>query len=136
MSEAHGRPVHVPATWASHAVQGVGEETLGVPEGASGTVSVKLTGCSSAGGTRDATGENLCAGLVRRAVPSRARVSVLDSSGVLASQQVEVSVERHHETVTLRLGRAAGGPVRVRVEVLDGAAAVLHGPGSSFNGTM
>lgn len=130
-----GTPSVTAATWASRAVAGTDYFTLYTPAGFRGAVDLKLTACSSQGGTSDATAKYACGNLVQKGVGSSAAITISDSAGVLTSANIHISAERHHETLHLPLGRAAHGPITITVTSTGGSATLVHGPGTRAVGT-
>ena len=123
-----GDPVVVNAGWVSRAVSSSGDFVLNVPKGFTGVISVKVTACSSEGGTSDNTVSYGCAGLVRKGVGSSFSITVSDSVGVINSVSTNLSAERHHDTISIPVGRAASGTITVRVVHTGGSAVLVHGP--------
>lgn len=130
-----GTPSVTAATWASRAVAGTDYFTLYTPAGFRGAVDLKLTACSSQGGTSDATAKYACGNLVQKGIGSSAAITISDSAGVLTSANIHISAERHHETLHLPLGRAAHGPITITVTSTGGSATLVHGPGTRAVGT-
>ena len=130
-----GTPAVVSAPWASRPVASSGQFTFPNADGITGHVTLKLTACSSSGGTTDATGANLCGGHVQRGIGSSFTVTITDQNGTLYSGTHEISAARHHDMVTLPTSRAVSGDVRVQLVRVSGSAVLVHGPGSRVVGT-
>lgn len=130
-----GTPTSVNAGWVSAPVPSSANFTLPVPAGAFGSVNLKLTACSSQGGTSDATVTNGCGTLVQSGLGSQGTVSLSDSTGPLGSASFDISAQTHHDTLAIPLTRATSGPITITVTKTSGSAVLVHGPGSGFSGT-
>lgn len=130
-----GSPYVEDATWTTTAVTGSDAFEIAVPEGFTGTVSVKLTACSSEGGTSDATRDFACGEHVEKGVGSEGTITVSDGEQLLASTSFDISAETHHDMVTLDIEEPAADDLVVGVERTDGSAVLVHGPGTGAVGT-
>lgn len=126
----------VEAGWVSQAVAGTSNFTLATATGFQGAVDLKLTACSSDGGTSDSTASHACAGLVQKNVGSTAVITLSDSAGVLTTQTVTISADRHHASAHFDLPRATTGAITITVSSTNGSAILVHGPGSRAVGTL
>lgn len=141
---APGAPQHtstgvssvVGAGWVSSAVTGSRDYTLSTPAGFKGAVDIKLTACSSEGGTSDATATKACGEFVQKGVGSSATVVLSDSSGTLGSQNISITPEKHHDMLSFSLPRATTGPIIITVHQSSGSAMLVHGPGTRAVGTV
>lgn len=134
--ETHGGTPYVhKAGWTSNAVSG--SETFGmeVPDGFDGTVTLKLTACSSRGGTSDETKDFACGDLVQKDVGSQGVVTVSDGKKELDSAGFDISAATHHDMVSLDVEDVAGDQLTITVEHTGGSAILVHGPGSGAVGT-
>lgn len=130
-----GTPYVETASWTSTAVSGSDDFEIDVPEGFTGTVSVKLTACSSKGGTTDDTKEFACGDLVQKGVGSEGTITVSDGGQVLVETGFDITAETHHDMVTLDVSEPASDDLTLDVERTGGSAVVVHGPGTSAVGT-
>lgn len=126
----------IAADWASRPVNVSDSFELATPAGFEGTLSIKMTACSSEGGTSDATVTSGCAGLVQRDVASSISLDVTDASGLLAHQDVTVTADTHHDTITLFMARPSVGPITLTVTWTAGSAMLIHGPGTRAVGVI
>jgi len=131
-----GIPYVERADWTTAAVPGSDAFRLAVPEGFTGAVSVKLTSCSSQGGTSDATRDFACGDLVQRGVGSEGTVTVSDGEQILAETDFDISAETHHDMVTVDIADPAAGDLTIVVERSGGSAVLVHGPGTGAVGTF
>lgn len=130
-----GTPYVEKAGWTTTAVDGADSFSIDAPEGFTGTVSVKLTACSSKGGTSDDTKKFACGDMVEKGVGSEGTVTVTDGEQVLAETGFDISAETHHDMVTVDVDEPATDDLTIEVQKTDGSAVLVHGPGTSAVGT-
>lgn len=130
-----GTPYLEEAVWTTTAVSGAETFDLAVPVGFTGAVSVKLTACSSQGGTSDETRSFACGDLVEKGVGSGGTITVTDGEQVLGSTGFDISAETHHDMVTLEIEEPAADDLTIEVERTEGSAVLVHGPGTGAVGT-
>lgn len=131
-----GTPYVEKAEWTTAAVPGSDAFSLAVPEGFTGAVSVKLTACSSQGGTSDATRDFACGDLVQRGIGSEGTITVSDGEQILAETEFDITAETHHDMVTVDIADPAAGHLTIVVERSGGSAVLVHGPGTGAVGTF
>lgn len=134
-AQPSGAPYVEKAEWTTTAVSGGETFEIDVPEGFTGTVSLKLTACSSQGGTSDATNKFACGDLVQKGVGSEGSISISDGEDVLATSGYDITAETHHDMVTLSIDEPAADDLTISVERSGGSAVLVHGPGTSAVGT-
>lgn len=130
-----GTPYVEKAEWTTTAVAGEDSFDIAVPAGFTGTVSVKLTACSSAGGTSDETRKFACGDLVQKGVGTEGSLTVSDGQQVLAETGFDITAETHHDMVTVEVDEPAADDLTISVEQTGGSAVLVHGPGTSVVGT-
>lgn len=130
-----GTPYVEQAEWTTTAVDGEDSFTIDVPAGFTGTVSLKLTACSSQGGTSDQTRKHACGDLVQKGIGSEGSFTVSDGQQVLAETGFDITAETHHDMVTVDVEEPAADDLTISVEQTDGSAVLVHGPGTSVVGT-
>lgn len=130
-----GEPFHLDADWTSQAVSDAQTFSLGDQTDFQGFLMLKLTTCSSEGGTSDSTASFACRGRVQPKTNSKIEATLRDERGVLLKEQHLVTWTAHHNTFTTRLPRAVEGKLVLDVKRLEGAAMLVHGPGSGLTGT-
>lgn len=123
------------AEWTSTAVSESDDFEIDVPQGFTGTVSIKLTACSSQGGTSDDTKEFACGDLVQKGVGSEGTITVSDGEHVLVETGFDITAETHHDMVTVDVSEPVSDDLTLDVERTGGSAVVVHGPGTSAVGT-
>ena len=96
---------------------------------------MKLTACSSKGGTSDDTKKFACGDMVEKGVGSEGTVTVTDGEQVLAETGFDISAETHHDMVTVDVDEPATDDLTIEVQKTDGSAVLVHGPGTSAVGT-
>ena len=131
----HGSTYVEKADWTTTAVSGEDTFFLDVPEGFTGTVSLKLTACSSQGGTSDQTKRYACGDLVQKGVGSEGSITISDGEQVLAATGFDITAETHHDMVTVDIDEPAADDLVIDVERSGGSAVLVHGPGTSAVGT-
>lgn len=130
-----GTPYVEKADWTTTAVAGESSFDIAVPAGFTGTVSVKLTACSSEGGTSDETRKFACGDLVQKGVGTEGALTVSDRQRVLAETSFDITAETHHDMVTVEVDEPAADDLTISVERTGGSAVLVHGPGTSVVGT-
>lgn len=133
--ELSGAPVTESAGWTSTPVASTESFSMDVPSGFEGMVTLKLTACSSDGGTSDETRTFACGGLVREGIGSQGTVTIRDGGQVLAGSAFAISGETHHDMLTLDVAGAPTGDLVIEVSSTGGSAVLVHGPGSGAVGT-
>lgn len=117
------------ATWVSVPVTGTRTLSLPVPEGFSGQLDVKLTACSSTGGTSDSSIQLGCGNHVQPGIGSTVRIDLIDETGVVSSNISSISAREHHSMVHMSIPRSTGA-MSLRITHMDGSAMLVHGPGT------
>lgn len=130
-----GTPFVGKAEWTTVPVTSADSFGLAVPEGFTGAVSLKLTACSSEGGTSDATREFACGDMVQEGVGTEGTITVSDGEQVLAEAAFDITAETHHDMVTVGVDEPAAGGLTIVVERSAGSAVLVHGPGTGAVGT-
>ena len=120
--------------WNSRAITSSRTFSYGDQTGFEGFVVLKLTTCSTNGGSTDSTIKNGCNGLVNKSANGKYRVEVFDDSGKIADNTHYISYRRHHDMFTYETGRKVRGNLRVKVTPVSGLAVIVHGDGSSLIG--
>lgn len=128
-----GNPVTVEAGWTTIAVHSSDTFTLDVPDGFTGVVSVKMTACSSRGGTSDESRQFACGDLVEKDVGSSGRITITDADDTVAETAFDISPETHHDMISLDVADV-DGDLTLRIDHAGGSAVLVHGPGTSAVG--
>lgn len=132
-SETKGKTV-TEATWQSRPVSGVGRFTLDAAPGTKGTVDLKLTACSSKGGTSDRSRKFACGNKVQKNVGSTFQVTVSDAKGELYSAAKTIGYREHHSMLHIKMPRPVAGSLTITVKHISGSAILVHGPNTRYIG--
>lgn len=129
-----GTPSVHKAKWITRAVSSHDSFHFESLPGMNGILSLKVTACSSSGGTSDPSASYACGNLVQKNVGSSFWVTLKDGAGrTLYSGQHTVSASRHHDMISIPV-TSADGSVDVDISYASGSPVLIHGPGSSFVG--
>lgn len=132
-----GTPSVTDSGFVSTPVIGTQSFTIGSPSGLNnGAMDIKLTACSSRGGTSDATRQYGCDGYIQQGVGSGATLTASDANGVLGSTQIWIDANTHHAMARITFSRQTAGSVTLTVTQNNGSAMLVHGPGTRITGTL